>query len=690
MAEPYSQEEYLRALNSNEPLGEGGFRSESLAAADAAEAQLRAEQAAEKYRALSRAREAPPRNTRAEIAKGLRAYEQELAEADRIPMAPSAPPKPAAPEPERSGLPSGLKLAPGQAGGIDMGKVTGPQVPKDYRTPEGAIPGSQIQGAQSPHNAGGRALLSIASGGATEDVLEAEAGAAEQAKGEVTERGLSGISPEEKIRAFMAATGATQQQAQQFVRVNPSWQPASRTAATGAAGIDPQSRDDMMTLQKGSEIQRQEGFEQAQEAQANQGRMLLEVQNNRLKAEEAFRRDQDSIQQRYDTERAEQMAKLQKIQDAMEGLGKQPRTIREWLDNSGTGTRLAYGLAAGLSAMGGAIGRRGNQPLQDLFNRTQSNINAKVDQEKEAFSRLGERAKLNDTVYARIRQAAGDDQAALNVTKAMYYDAIGAMVEQIATQYQLDMQSPQLLDFMAKLAKERQALIGETATKIQEQSSQTDRFNPGGVFAVGGGAASKGPSAGEKDIREQVMKFGEEMEKRGANVTQQTIEHYDNLIKQMRASGLEKDEMLWGALAQAATAKDPVKATAVLAGLPEKQKHMVSLLLQANERRLHKLSGANLTTGEVLRDMFKQGSYSIDGLQNFNRELKAEWEGIARGVEATVGGEPDPQGGSRVGNLYYGRQGWAGLTSPFVGVNGRALNPTTPGEKRARDTAKLR
>lgn len=143
-------------------------------------------------------------------------------------------------------------------------------------------------------------------------------------------------------------------------------------------------------------------------------------------------------------------------------------------------------------------------------------------------------------------------------------------------------------------------------------------------------------------------------------------------------------------LAQAATTKDPVKATAVLAALPEKQKHMVSLLLQANERRLHKLSGANLTTGEVIRDMFKQGSYSINGLQNFNNELKAEWEGIARGVEATVGGEPDPAGGSQIGNLYYGRHGWAGLTSPFVGVNGRALNPATPGEKRQRDSAKLK
>lgn len=630
------------------------------------------------------------KSMREQVAAGLRAEEERMAAED--PLGGAAPADVSSALRARDAtpaLPQGIKLAPGQDGGIDMGKITGPQVPKDYKTPASAIPGWQIQGADSPHNAGGRALLSAVSGGATEDVLAADAGKEEQAKAEVTERGLSGMSAEEKIRAFMAATGASQQQAQQFVRVNPSWQPASRTAAEGTTGIDPESRDQMMTLQKGSEIQREEGMLQAQDAQANQGRMLLEVQNNKLQAEEAFRRDQTAIQQRYDTERAEQMAKLQKIQDAMEGLGKQPRTIREWLDTSGTGTRLTYGLAAGLSAIGGAIGRRGNQPLQDLFNRTQASIDAKVNQEKEAFARLGERAKLNDTVYTRIRQAAGDDQAALNVTKAMYYDAIGTMVEQIATQYQLDMQSPQLLDFVAKLAKERQALIGETATKIQQQSSQTDRFNPGGVFAVGGGG-SKGRDDAEKDLEERLAKYGQEAEKRGANTLEATIDHYDNLIGEMRRSGMDKDEKLWGMLAQAAAAKDPAAATGILAGLPPDQRRLVGLMLQANEKRAKELYGANFTMPEMIKDMFKQGGFSIRGLQGFKNELQAERDHIYAGVDPTYGGRPAPEGGSEIGNLYRARKLWSRGTSPNVGVNTRPLNPVDVGEKRSRDSAKLR
>lgn len=636
------------------------------------------------------------KSMREQVAAGLRAEEERMAAED--PLGGAAPADVSSALRARDAtpaLPQGIKLAPGQDGGIDMGKITGPQVPKDYKTPASAIPGSQIQGSDSPHNAGGRALLSAVSGGATEDVLNAEAGAVDQAKGEVTERGLSGISAEEKIRAFMAATGATQQQAQQFVRVNPSWQPASRTAAQGASGMDPQSRDDMMTLQKGSEIQREEGMLQAQDAQANQGRMLLEVQNNKLKAEEAFRRDQDSIQQRYDTERAEQMAKLQAIQTEMEELGKQPRTIREWLDTSGTGTRLTYGLAAGLSAIGGAMGRRGNQPLQDLFNRTQASINAKVDQEKEAFSRLGERAKLNDTVYARIRQAAGDDHAALNVTKAMYYDAIGTMVEQIATQYQLDMQSPQLLDFMAKLAKERQALIGETATKLQEQSSRTDRFNPGGVFAVGGAGSGK-RSPDRAQLMEDMKYYSERADKLKVPGKEKSVKFLTRALENMQKAGVtDDDEKFWSAFVAMTSGGSAGQdsfavrdARKLVMALPPEKQAIIQDVLQSGQEQMSDEAGKALTGNELALQIAKKGGFSINGLRKVRDQLAEARDRDLASIDTVF--DPDPSGGSTVGNLYRDRVLWAQTTRPDPILNTNPYPAITPGEKKVRDGAKLR
>lgn len=670
--EPYSRAEYLRALN--EPVGEGGLREEGLAAANAAEEQLRSEQAAERYRA--RLAEAPPvPDTRAEVARALRAYEQEMEQSDNQP-----PPPP----PGSQHLPPGLKLAPGQGGGIDMGKVTGPKVPDNYQTPAEAIPGNQINPTT---NQSAESLLDLTSGGIVSKVLEADALKGQTAKKEVTEKGLTGISEEERLRAFIAATGATPQQARQFVRVNPSWVPANRTAASGATGMDPESRDQIMTLQKGSEINQEEAFRQGQEAEGLFHQQMLEVQNNRLEAEKRFRDEHQRIQQRYDTERAEQMAELQRIQDAMKSLGKQPRTIREWLDTSGTGKQVTYGLAVALSALGGAIGRRGNQPLQDLFNRTQANINAKVEQEKETHARLGERAKLNDTIYTRIRQAANDDQAALNITKAMYYDAVGQMVEQVATQYKLDIQSPQLLDFMSKLAKERQALIADTALKIQEQSSQTDRFNPGGVFAVGGGAAGGKEDPGKADRRKRVEEYAKVRADLKIVDDEQTMEAYDNVIRKMEERGIAPGDKIWQAIAAGAT-NDP-KFKTLFQELPSDKQDLVGQIFQAGEVRLHTLSGANTTGIEMLRDIAKHGGYSIQGLRTLRNNIDAARQTKESHLNSGWGGDPTPDGGFDVANEYADRFRWDRYSNPNLAPNSRSVQPRDVQEKRTRGGAKV-
>lgn len=530
--------------------------------------------------------------------------------------------------------------------------------------------------------------LNLVSGGATEEVLAAEAGADEQSKRDVTGKSLSGYSAEELARLRAAAGYTPRGQAagpQSFVRVNPGWQPNSKTAQSGATGMDPQDRADVMGLQDIREANLVEGFGGAQDAEANEHRMLLEVQNNKLKAEEAFRRDRDNIQQRYDTERAEEMAKLQRIQTEMESLGKQPRTIREWLDKSGTGTRVTYGLAAALSALGGAIGRRGNQPLNDLFNRTQASINAKVEQDKETFARLGERAKLNDAVYARIRQAAGDDNTALNITKAMYYDALGYMVEQVATQYKLDMQSPQLREFLAKIAKERQALIGETATKIQEQQSQTDKYNPGGVFAVGGGAAKvkdEGPGEGETYFNKQKNEYGKERESRKININEDTIEHLDNFDKVVNSLGVKEQDELWGVMAQVATLKDPKLAAGLVMALPEKQARAAALLIQGVEKRRHALSGANYTVGEGIGDLFKLGGATRAGIRSYRNELAAEKDASIAALGAGYpGGIPEAYESDRVLRR---------RTGPMVTPGGRSLNPSDMTDKGVTDQPKVR
>lgn len=638
---------------------------------------------------------------RKQIAAELRAEEERRATADTGPTGSADPadigaalrardaPGPTQP----SGLPPGLKVVGSEQAldpALDPAKIFpgAPQPVGNYRTPAEATPGSQIQGAQSPHNAGGRALLDLVSGGATEEALAAEAEAAERAKKDVTGKDLSGYSPEQLAELDRQRRYSPQQQGsgpQRFVRVAPQWQPGQRTAQTGSTGVDPADRDAIFTLEKGRGINDEEAMLQSQDAEGNKHRMMLEVQNNALQAEEAFRRDQNSIQQRYDTERADQMEKLKQIQTAMDEVGKQPRTIREWLDRSGTGAKVTYGLAAALSALGGAMGRRGNQPLQDLFNRTQASIDSKVKQEQDAYRILGDKAKLSDSIYARIRTATQDDAAALNITKAMYYDALGHMVDQVGTQYKLDMQSPQVLDFMSKLSGRYQDLIKETASKLQVQQSQTDRFNPGGVFAVGGGAKApedKGPGAGEKYFNELKHEYGKERESRKINVNEDTIEHLDNFDKVIDGLGVKERDELWGVMAQVATLKDPKLAAGLVMALPERQAKAAALLIQGVEKRRHALSGANYTAGEGIADLFKLGGATRGGIRSYRNELAAEKDASIAALGAGYpGGIPEAYESDRVLRR---------RTGPMVTPGGRSLNPSDMTDRKVLEQPKVR
>lgn len=511
---------------------------------------------------------------------------------------------------------------------------------------------------------GPRKILDAASGGATEAVADAVAGADAQAAGEVQAGTLDSISPQ-RMAELYAQANPEQRQAMYAV-VQPHWQPGQRTTADGATGKDPNAVRAAMELQGTSEKAQAQGLQETQVADRAQYEALQKVQQNEMEATKAFKQQNDELQDRYERERLAQESRMAAIQKAMDAVPNAPRTIRERLDQSDFGTKAALGLAAAFSVLGGAMQRDGGKSVQTFLGNMQANIDRGVQKEADEYARLGDRAKMSNNIFANLRSGLQDDRQAMNLTKALYYDAAANAIQQIATQYKMDMQSPQIQQLLQSLAEQRQRLILDTAQTMQSQFSQTDKFNPGGVVQVGGGsAADKYKSS---DLEKDTQKFGKELDERGFNMGERAIALYQKALEAMRSSGFKNDENFKRAFVVLSDPNaSPATQAGVLLSLGKTEKNALQLIIQANREQLKDTAGRSVTANELTRDVLEKGGYSIDSLDQARQSLAANREQIYSSVAAGY----DP----RIPSTYDARKELHGLERKHSGIGTAPRQP---------------
>ncbi len=487
-----------------------------------------------------------------------------------------------------------------------------------------------------------RGSLALASGGVTEDIANASGTSVEKPVPPKT------MSPEERLKLYLQSNplAMQQQQAGMLVRVPAGWQPGTRTGAEAATGKDPDAVRAAMDLQGRSQYHGALALEGEQAAERANLDGMQQVQQNEMRAIQHFKGEQDKIQDRYDADRAATNARLADIQKAMSADPNAPRTIRQWLDKSGTGEKLTYGIAAALSAMGGGVSKDGGASSRNLINIVQGNIDRNVQAEKDRFDRLGTLHKMEESTYARLREAVGDDRIAQNATKAMYYDAVMNTTKQLALQYKWDMQSPAISQMMQHFLEAKQKLILDTAQTVQEQTSQTDKYNPGGVVMVGGS---------KKEDKNPLGLDSKEL--------QDSLKDFDKLVKDEGGYGArEASATMKGAIAKVAQIKDGPSDkfwSAVMAlGRPgdEKVQGIIAAVTDPQESAaladiskamafgLKDEAGKNVTTSEAMRTALQAGGFSVDGLKRFKDYSDRSFDAAVRRANAAAGQAPSAPG----------------------------------------------
>jgi hypothetical protein len=592
---------------------------------------------------------------RREIASQLQQHERDLSMGNGAVVEPPQPLDPRSMRPKEPGDPgppppgalrappddgTAAKFTPGQGGWVTNG--------------------GDVQGLKDT----ARGALAVASGGLTERTADKVAGAPEQAASEVQGKTLETMTPEGMVELMMRAgvVPAGQKQAA-YALIKPHWQPGTRTDAQGSTGKDPNAVRAAFELQGDSEQAQAKALNQTQAADRTQYDMLGKAQQNEMSAIKSFKSEHDALQSRYEGERQAQMDRMVGIQKAMDAVPDAPRTIRQKMDRSGFSDKAALGLAAAFSVLGGATLRDGGKSVQTFLGNVQANIDRDVKKEADEFARLGERAKMSDNIYAHLRQGVQDDTQAMNLTKALYYDAAANTVQQIATQYKMDTQSPQIQSLLAHLAEERKRLVLDTAQTMQSQFSQTDKFNPGGVVQVGGGAKKDPNEYKSTDLDKDSQKYSEELEKRGFNMGERAIGLYQGAIEAMRKGGFDKDEKFWrtfAAMNSASGDNAAIKQAAILASLPEDKRKAMQLIVEAGRERLKDSSGKSVTANELAREIMTQGGFSIDSLDQVRQTLAANREQI----QNSAAGGFDP----RVVDRYHARKDLQGVGRRYAGI----------------------
>lgn len=539
--------------------------------------------------------------------------------------------------------------------------------------------GKALEGLAGGVKGTAREALNAASGGGTEAVAKAVAGAPEQAANEVTAGTLETMGPAQL--AELIAKANPEQQRAIYSIVKPHWQPGTRTSAQGATGKDPNAVRAAFELQGEAEKHDASAMNQMQAADREQYGLLQKVQQNEMRAVQEFKRESDALHDRYDQEREKQLSEMAAVQKAMQSVPDAPRTLRQWVATSGTGDKIALGLAGAFSVLGGAVRRDGGAGVQQLLKTIQGNIDANVKKEMDQKAALGTRLGAANTIYASLERELGSREKAANITKALYYDAAANAVQQIATQYKLDVQSPQIQQLLSHLTRERQKLVLDTASTMQDQFSQTDKFNPGGVVAVGGGANVNRYKS--SDLEKDVQKLSKELDERGFNMGERATGLYEKAISAMKEAGFKNDEKFKKAFVAIFDPKgDPIRQAAVLAALDPKERSALQYIVEANKEGLKDSSGKSVTASELVRDVVAKGGYSIDSLDQARRTLLGNREQI---YNSTAAGYD-----SRIPETYDARKTLHGLKRKHAGIGADPRRPVDAQDLEQRVEGRLR
>lgn len=622
---------------------------------------------------------------RAAVAEALREQERILAAQDAsLPAEAAVAAQPIDPRqfrPRDPGDPGPALKSPAQRAAEISSLVDSANVPDQaaWVGNEGKI-GENMKGALK---ATARDTLATASGGGTEAVAKSVAEAPGQAKNEVTAGTLETMSPAQLAELYAKANPEQQQALQQFIRVAPQWQPGTRTNAQSETGKDPNATRAAFDLQGQAERSDASAMNQTQSADRDQYGMLQKVQQNEMRAVQEFKRSSDELHDRYDQERDQQIGEMQAVQRAMQSVPDAPRTLRQWVSTSGTGDKIALGLASAFSVLGGAVRRDGGAGVQQLLKTIQGNIDANVKKEMDQKAALGVRMGAANTIYASLERELGSREKAQNITKALYYDAAANAVQQIATQYKLDVQSPQIQQLLSHLTRERQKLVLDTASTMQNQFSQTDKYNPGGVVAVGGGAAASAGKYKSSDLEKDTQEFGKELEKRGYNMSERAIALYQKGISAMKEAGFKNDEKFKKAMVAIFDTKgNEVRQAAMVALLEPKERAALQYIVDANKETLKDDSGKSVTAGEAVKDFVSKGGYSIDSLDLARQNLASKREQVFGAVAAGY----DP----RIPETYDARKTLHGLERRHAGIGTGARTPIDAKDLAERVEGRLR
>lgn len=523
----------------------------------------------------------------------------------------------------------------------DAAKANSTGVPSNYG-PVGAWAGVPIVVDKNLP----RKALDAVSGGVTEAVGKAVEGAPAQAAMENKPGVTQGSVPPEEWARLQAEANPTIPGAAGGLA-----QEHSSQSSRAVSGKDPRAVAEAKAGEAQADEYAKAGYGSQLEADRSQYDKLQQVQQNEMEAIQAFKAEQDATQTRYADERQKQMDRMQSIQKAMDSVPQAPRTIHQWLEKSGTGDKIRFGLAAAFSVLGGAM--KGDDSAQRFINNVKSNIDANVQKEAENYALLGKRYGMADSVYGHLRQNLHDDNEALNLTKAMYYDAAINATKQIALQYKMDLQSPQVMQFLEHLQREKDALTLRTAQDIQSQTASGVKEAP-----------VKG--TGTKDFEEQINKFGEQYEKIGGRDTETRIGALTRAQRLMRESGMDKDENFLKAIQAIAQVDSPARQAALLAEMrfaDPKELEALQLLISATNTQIKDEAGKTVTKNELGRQLAASGGFSQRSIENLIKMAQGEREGMLNSLAGTYGGP-----GNVVGKAYSARKRMADLEGEHRGI----------------------
>lgn len=187
-------------------------------------------------------------------------------------------------------------------------------------------------------------------------------------------------------------------------------------------------------------------------------------------------RQQLAVMQRQEALTARHEELMGNIEREMSAIPDAPRTIREKLDRSGIGDRLAFGFAAAFSVLGS--GRNGGASAERFINTVRTDINSLVMKEKDEYEKLGEKAKRQDNLYLAAYKALGDKTAALEVTRKLYTEAADAALKEQAARYQGALVGPNLQKAMAEWEQGRAEANLKAAGIVKQVAEKTMRYVP--------------------------------------------------------------------------------------------------------------------------------------------------------------------------------------------------------------------